>query len=238
MRYKIRIPEPCNEKWSEMTPTEKGAFCSNCKKEVMDYTNTSTYQLAKLLDREEELCGKFRPDQLNVEFSSVKNRKYPKASLLLGLSTFLSIATPIFGQNKTAEVLYIEQSKKVEKDSIDTKKQVKSILIEGMVADDDYPLPGANILFKDSYIGTTADFDGNFSLTIDRKEINENLTLVVSYIGYETQEVTINEKTRFIKVSMVEDQCLLGDTVVLGGIFLSKKQTIFRRIGNLFRRNR
>lgn len=30
MKYEIKIPKPCNEKWNAMTPTEKGAFCSNC----------------------------------------------------------------------------------------------------------------------------------------------------------------------------------------------------------------
>lgn len=238
MKYEIRIPKPCSEKWNEMTPTEKGAFCSNCKKKVIDYTNSSTYQLAKLLDREEELCGKFRSDQLNVEFSSVKNRKYPKASLLLGISTLLSIATPSFGQNKTDEVFNIEQSKQVDKDSIINEKQVKSIVIEGKVSDEDFPLLGANILLKGSTNGTSTDFDGNFLFTIDKNEISENLALVVSHLGYETQEVKIKDNTQFIKIRMIEDQCLSGETVVLGGVFLIEKQSVFRRIGNLFRRNR
>ena len=33
MKYKLKIPNPCDEKWNEMTPTEKGVFCSKCNKE-------------------------------------------------------------------------------------------------------------------------------------------------------------------------------------------------------------
>lgn len=232
MRYEIRIPEPCNEKWSEMTQTEKGAFCSNCKKEVIDYTNTSTYQLAKLLDKEEKLCGKFRSDQLSVEFSSVKKQRIPKTNYLLGLSMLFSIATPIFGQNKSAEIFNIEQSKQVEKDSISTKKQTDSIQINGSVFDENNAVIGATIIVKGTSYSTVSDFDGNFLLTIDRKEINKNLTLVFSHVGYKMQEVKIKDNTDFIKVRMVEDHYLLGE------VLLVRKQNIFRRIENLFRRNK
>ena len=58
-------------------------------------------------------------------------------------------------------------------------------------ADDDTPLPGASVLIKGTSIGTTTDFDGNFSLQAQTGEI-----LVVSYLGYKRKEIRIgNEDT-------------------------------------------
>lgn len=76
------------------------------------------------------------------------------------------------------------------------KKIAAPILIEikGKVTDaSGYPLPGASVTVKGTGVGTTADFDGNFTLEIpDDAEI-----LVVSYIGFKTQEISIDGKTDF-----------------------------------------
>lgn len=39
------IPKPCSENWNEMTPTEQGAFCSKCTKEVLDLTATKSSKI-------------------------------------------------------------------------------------------------------------------------------------------------------------------------------------------------
>jgi hypothetical protein len=230
MRYEIKIPKPCNEKWREMTPTQKGAFCSNCKKEVFDFTTTSNYQLAKFLDNDKKLCGKFKPEQLNRDILSLENTKYSKVGILFGISTLLSLSTPLFSQNKTSEILKVEQKKPKNNKVNKTKRQTDSIQFKGNVFDENGGLPGANIVLKDQFYGVQTDFDGNFSIKVDKKEMNQNLILTISYLGFETQEININEKTDFLKIKMVEDQVLMGEVVII------KKQNIFGRIGNLFRK--
>lgn len=232
MKYLIKIPSPCSEKWSEMTPTEKGVFCSNCKKEVFDFTNTSNFQISYLLDSHNNLCGKFKPEQLNTYYSSSANSKHSKSGLLFGISAFLSIYTPLFSQNKSTEIIKIEQSKPLSNERIINKKISDTIKINGNVCDDSSGLPGVNIFLKGYSKSTQTDFDGNFSLNIDKNDINNNSTLEISYIGYESQEIKINEKTDFIKIKMVESDYLLGEVIII------KKQNIFRRIGNLFRKKR
>ena len=232
MRYEIKIPKPCSEKWNEMTPTEKGAFCSNCKKEVLDFTNTSHFQLAKYLDNNKKICGKFKPEQLNKDILYSENNKYSKTGLLLGVSTLLSLSTPVFSQNKPPEILKVEQSKIGQKKHFTNEKLTDSIKFKGNISDINGGLPGANVILKKYSYGVQTDFDGNFSISINTKELKQNLTLVISYLGFETQEIQINDKTEFIKVKMKEDQVLLGEVVII------KKQNIFRRIGNLFRKNK
>ena len=58
--------------------------------------------------------------------------------------------------------------------------------ISGTISDDMGPLPGASVVVKGTTIGTTSDFDGNYSLEVT----DENAILVFSYIGYATTEVS------------------------------------------------
>jgi hypothetical protein len=64
----------CKEGWENMRPTEKGAFCGVCNKEVIDFEGKSQAQVKALLTHEKsegELCGRFKPHQLlELNFSS------------------------------------------------------------------------------------------------------------------------------------------------------------------------
>jgi iron complex outermembrane receptor protein len=71
------------------------------------------------------------------------------------------------------------------------------------------PIPGANVLEKNTSNGTTTDFDGNYSITV-----GENATLVYSYVGFNSQEVEVNNQAT-INVSLMDGVSL--DEVVLVG---------------------
>jgi hypothetical protein len=74
MKYIIEIPKPCKENWSEMSPTEKGVFCSHCKKEVIDFKNFSNSELAKYLSKNDVTCGRFLATQINREIILSENK--------------------------------------------------------------------------------------------------------------------------------------------------------------------
>jgi hypothetical protein len=61
----IHIPNPCHEDWSKMTPTEKGAFCSSCKKEVLDFTKSSNEEIRESLAEEIEPCIRITQKKLD-----------------------------------------------------------------------------------------------------------------------------------------------------------------------------
>lgn len=73
------------------------------------------------------------------------------------------------------------------------------------------PLPGANILEKGTSNGTQTDFDGKFGLTLT----DENATLVVSYVGFATQEVNVSGQST-ISISLEEDAAALDEVVLVG----------------------
>ena len=78
-------------------------------------------------------------------------------------------------------------------------------------ADSGAPLPGATVLVKGTDIGTTTDFDGMFQLA----GVSSDATLVISYIGFETQEVAVGNSTNVL-VSLTTSADTLDEIVVIG----------------------
>ena len=85
-------------------------------------------------------------------------------------------------------------------------------LLTGTVSDaTGETLIGASILIKGTQIGTVTDFDGNYELTVPA----ENNILVISYTGYEDQEITVGNRTT-IDIQMAESISLIDEVVVVG----------------------
>ncbi|WP_020530372.1 SusC/RagA family TonB-linked outer membrane protein [Flexithrix dorotheae] len=72
-------------------------------------------------------------------------------------------------------------------------------------------IPGASIIVKGTSVGTTSDLDGGFKLTLPESAE----TLVVSYIGYKSQEVNIGNQTNF-EIVLELDLQQLKEVVVVG----------------------
>ncbi len=84
-------------------------------------------------------------------------------------------------------------------------------IIKGTVNDENgEPVIGATVKVKETQKGTITDFDGNYSI-----EAAPNATLIFSYVGYQTQEVSISGKTT-INITMKEDHATLDEVVVVG----------------------
>ena len=65
-------------------------------------------------------------------------------------------------------------------------------------------------LEKGTSNGTITDLEGKFSLTVSEKSV-----LIVSYIGYNTQDVTVTSKTVY-NIQLEEDSQALDEVVVVG----------------------
>ncbi|MEQ9441716.1 MAG: TonB-dependent receptor [Cyclobacteriaceae bacterium] len=87
-----------------------------------------------------------------------------------------------------------------------------SEVITGKVIDDrsGEPLVGATVLVKDTNSGTVTDIEGKFSINADPED-----TLVVSYIGYTTQEIPASSPS-INSIALLEDAQQLDDIVVVG----------------------
>ena len=78
----------------------------------------------------------------------------------------------------------------------------------GHVTDSQGPLIGATVMEKGTNNGTVTDFDGNFTLNV-----KPGATLVISYVGYESQEVKAGDNVR---VNLKEDGHVVNEVVVIG----------------------
>ena len=78
----------------------------------------------------------------------------------------------------------------------------------GHVTDSQGPLIGATVMEKGTNNGTVTDFDGNFTLNV-----KPGATLVISYVGYESQEVKAGDNVR---VKLKEDGHVVNEVVVIG----------------------
>ena len=82
--------------------------------------------------------------------------------------------------------------------------------VTGTVSDAQGPVIGASVVEKGTTNGVVTDFDGNFTLNV-----KPGATLVISYIGYTTQEIAVGNQTAF-NVTLEEDQTSLEEVVVVG----------------------
>src|SRR6218665_3103896 len=75
-RYKITLPEPCQEDWNKMTPTENGRFCMSCSKTVVDFTSMmcEEIQLFFAQNQNHKICGRFRKSQLDAITIQIPDR--------------------------------------------------------------------------------------------------------------------------------------------------------------------
>ena len=86
--------------------------------------------------------------------------------------------------------------------------------ITGTVVDGELggPLPGASVMVKGTSMGTSTDFDGNFTLEVNQA----SGTLVVSYIGFVTKNVAFSATGSVGSISLLPDAEELEGVVVVG----------------------
>ena len=122
------------------------------------------------------------------------NRKFRKTALLMSAMALLGLGYSS-NANAAGAPQEIQQA---------TKK------VSGTVVDAQGPVIGASVVEKGTTNGTVTDFDGNFSLNV-----KEGATIVVSFIGYETQEIKVGSQNNY-SITMKDDNAVLDEVVVVG----------------------
>lgn len=110
--------------------------------------------------------------------------------------------------SKNRELLLVKNSPipPIEKKVL--RKDIRGTVTDAETGD---PVPAANVLVKDTNIGTSTQADGTFELTVpDDAEI-----LVVRFLGYKTHEVPIGNTTVF-NIELEVDMAALEDVIVVG----------------------
>ena len=130
------------------------------------------------------------------------NRKFRKTALLMGALTLMGLGYSS-NANAAGAPQEVQQA---------TKK------ITGTVVDAQGPVIGASVVEKGKTgNGVITDFDGNFTLNV-----TPGATIVISYVGYETQEIKVGNQDNF-QITLKDDNALLDEVVVVGYGTMKKK---------------
>ncbi len=229
-KINISIPKPCHENWEAMTPEDKGRFCSVCTKTVFDFTKASDKEIIEHLNKDANTCGRFASSQLNRDLIIPKEKSSYWIIATATLFSFLGIGGhTAHSQVKTDTIQTDKKTLNLET----TKTEINLRKIRGIVSDEFGPIAGANVIGKGTTRGTTTDFDGNFAIEVNEKEV-----LIFTYTGKKTIELIISNKSEYF-ISMSEEVILLAGEVVYVGLPGIKKRTFFGRqiqkIRNCFR---
>ncbi|MCB9205070.1 MAG: carboxypeptidase-like regulatory domain-containing protein [Flavobacteriales bacterium] len=225
---KLSVPEPCHEKWSEMTQSEKGRFCTSCQKEVVDFSILTDDQLINRLSKATgKTCGRFHRVQLDKCISPTKEVKgQNKFHLLLtSLLVFAGLRDArAQSENITHQEVRVTNSQEPLDEMVVGELEATSVL-RGTVVDSitKEPLIGASVVFADDpTVGVTTDFDGNFTLDIPPHKKSEIIRVNVSFIGSERKTITFmgEEALTHLLVEMSQGE----SCVMLGAVVITQPQ--------------
>lgn len=94
----ISIPDPCNEDFSKMSPTERGAFCEVCSIDTFDFRSLNNTQIIDILEdhKGKHICGRFNKSQLD-EINSMGYSNWKNQSRKTFQSKFVLACLLVFG---------------------------------------------------------------------------------------------------------------------------------------------
>lgn len=87
----------------------------------------------------------------------------------------------------------------------------QTLKVSGLITDagNNESIPGANVIIKGTTQGTVSDMDGGFTLDVDPDDV-----LVVSFVGYITNEIPVNGRT-YIEVRLETETSVLDELIII-----------------------
>ncbi|MBT33799.1 MAG: SusC/RagA family TonB-linked outer membrane protein [Thalassobius sp.] len=169
-------------------------------------SEVSLHKAFKIIEQHTDFNFAYNRSELEVE----KNVTLLKNTSLYQVLTDLAKSADIKFKRINSSIYVSKIESNADTSILD--EEFSQIKITGKVTseEDGEPLPGVSILIKGSAVGTTSDINGSYNLTATQGDI-----LQYSYIGYQTQEITVGAQTT-INIALVTDLEQLDEVVVVG----------------------
>jgi hypothetical protein len=215
----IRIPEPCEQQWNDMSITTAGRFCSSCTRELVDFTRFSDRELVEYLaEHTGKLCGRFARGQLDRNLLT-ENRSFQSLSLpALALLAAMLTINPVHAQADTLRTVVTIPNEKDSLHNYDPEiRTIRGTVNEAFRGE---PLWGTVIELKNKGMvvqRTHSDLDGHFSFILPEGLVYD--TLKASLEGYCDTLVPCSENPIIV---LEPNEPLLIEEI--GMIYISKKQ--------------
>ncbi|WP_435577976.1 carboxypeptidase-like regulatory domain-containing protein [Gilvibacter sp.] len=183
----IQIPEPCHEDWNQMSPNGLGRHCGSCAKTVVDFTARTDKFIASYFKEHDNICGRFRPDQLNrpIDLSVRRNSILPPLAASFILPLAMLAAGSAYSQQHSSNNInsnYVSLN-------IGSQKQQVYKDIKGVVTDTaGNPMPGVRVTILETNDQIQTDNKGTYRL---KAQVGHTLRFS-SYL-YLTEEIQVHE---------------------------------------------
>ena len=199
-----------------LTPSlyaESSSAYAQAKKFTVTLNNVTLKEVISYVEKNSEFVFFYQPS----EIKSVTNvNVHVKDETINSLLDQILIQTHIKYEIKDRQVVLKKETPAVKETT------PKKHLLQGLVKDEQgNPIIGASVQLKGTGTGVTTDIDGLFQIQVSGK----NATIVISYIGYVTQEISVGDRSS-ITVQLKEDTKSLEEVVVTAFGATQKKETM------------
>tara|TARA_B100001059_G_scaffold236624_1_gene288358 strand:- start:6535 stop:9861 length:3327 start_codon:yes stop_codon:yes gene_type:complete len=194
---------------------------------TVDVTNTEIINILDYIESTTNL--RFFYDNDIYDFEKKKTLSFKKVNIKEAINLIFDNNLDFRLSDNVVILKKVTNLPSVQNNDINIKNDEEAqITINGSITDNEgNPLPGATIIEVGTNNGTSSDFDGNFSLSVE----NDNTTLEVSFIGFLTQKVVASSDSD-VSVILISDIAGL-DEIVLTGYGSQNKRDITSAISVL-----
>ena len=191
----------------------KSPVYGQAKTFTVSLKNVTLREVISYVEKNSQYVFFFKPEVINQSTQISVSLKNATVKQLLDK---VSEQANIVYEMKERQIVLKE--KKVSEQSVSQKKR----LLQGLVKDEQgNPIIGASIQLKNTGTGVITDLDGLFQIQVTDK----NSVIVISYIGYVTQEISVGDRSS-ITVQLKEDTKSLEEVVVTAFGATQKKETM------------
>ena len=191
----------------------KSPVYGQAKTFTVSLKNVTLKEVISYVEKNSQYVFFFKPEVINQSTQISVSLKNATVKQLLDK---VSEQANIVYEMKERQIVLKE--KKVSEQSVSQKKR----LLQGLVKDEQgNPIIGASIQLKNTGTGVITDLDGLFQIQVTDK----NSVIVISYIGYGTQEISVGDRSS-ITVQLKEDTKSLEEVVVTAFGATQKKETM------------
>lgn len=191
----------------------KSPVYGQAKTFTVSLKNVTLKEVISYVEKNSQYVFFFKPEVINQSTQISVSKKNATVKQLLDK---VSEQANIVYEMKERQIVLKE--KKVSEQSVSQKKR----LLQGLVKDEQgNPIIGASIQLKNTGTGVITDLDGLFQIQVTDK----NSVIVISYIGYVTQEISVGDRSS-ITVQLKEDTKSLEEVVVTAFGATQKKETM------------
>lgn len=194
-QFSLEIENPCDAKFSEMTPNSQGSFCSSCAKNVIDLSRKTNSEVAKILanSKDSSICARLKTSQLEQVFEHNEVSKLNSFKYATAVAASVLLTSNVVAQEKEPVKIEVDSSKpqRVIMGKVAYREPVNKVIsfsIQGKILDSKTKKPVSEKLYPNLTIfitgasknikidAKTGKFEVPVLLNDDTKEISVHIS--------------------------------------------------------------